>query len=107
MSVLAHISRVLAVLCAVFAAFWIALPFLNALGGTYEGGGMVFTAIIFGGCFGVASLMLCCCYRYARLESGSSVMRGFLWCFVVLVGLGASAFAARIIWLTVPALTRG
>jgi hypothetical protein len=106
MSALAHISRVLAVLFALFAAFWVALPLLNALGRTYEGGGMVFTAIIFGGFFAVASLMLYGCYRHARLEHGSSIVRGFVWCFVVLAGLGASAFAARIIWVTVPAFTR-
>jgi hypothetical protein len=106
MSALAHISRVLAVLFALFAAFWIALPFLNALGRTYEGGGMLFTAIIFGGFFAVVALLLYGCYRYARLEHGSSIMRGFVWGFVVLAGLGASAFAARIIWVTVPAFTR-
>ena len=106
MSALARISRVLAVLFALFAVLWIALPFLNALGRSYEGGGMVFTAIIFGGLFAVASLMLYGCYRYARLERGSSMVCGVLWCFVVLAGLSGAAFAARIIWVTVQAFTR-
>ena len=106
MPVLAHISRALAVLFALFTAFWIALPFLNALGRTYEGGAMLLTAILFGGFFAVVALLLYGCYRYARLERGSSIIRGFVWCFVVLAGLGASAFAARIIWVTVPAFTR-
>lgn len=106
MSALGQISRVLAVLFALFAAFWIALPFLNALGRSYEGGGMLFTAIIFGGFFAVVALLLYGCYRYSRLEHGSPFVRGFAWGFVVLAGLGVSAFAARITWVTVPPFTR-
>ena len=106
MSALAHISRILALLFTLLAVFWISLPFLNVLGRTYEGGAMLLTCFLFADLFGVIGVMLYGCYRYARLERGNPVIRGLLWCFVVATGLGASALAARIVWLTVPAFTR-
>jgi hypothetical protein len=106
MSALAHISRVLAVFFALIAGFWIALPFLNLLSGTYQGGEMFFIAIVFGGFFAVVAVLLYGCYRYARPERDSSAIRGFVWCFVALAGLAAFAFVTRIIWIAVIGFTR-
>jgi hypothetical protein len=106
MTPLAHISRVFAVLFALLALFWLALPFLNVLGGTYEGGVMVITCVFFAALFSVVAAALYGCYRYARSDTRSPVLRGFVWAFVTLTGLGGSALAARIFWVTVPAFTR-
>ena len=67
---------------------------------------MLITCFLFAGFFFVVAVMLYGCYRYARLERGSPVIRGFVWCFVVLAGVGVSALAARIVWVTVSAFTR-
>jgi hypothetical protein len=95
---LAYISRAVAVLYALVALFCIALPFLNAFAGTYEGAPMILTCFILAGFFGVVGAGLYDCYRYARKEGRSRIVLSLISVFVVFAGLIGAAVVLRIVW---------
>jgi hypothetical protein len=100
MSALAHISRASSALFGLLALFCFALPFLNALARSYEGGAMLITCFLLGGFLAVVSAVHYGCYRYARMERGSPAIRAFVWCVVVVSLLAFSGLVTRIFWLT-------
>ncbi|MBX7245595.1 MAG: hypothetical protein K1X53_08845 [Candidatus Sumerlaeaceae bacterium] len=101
MSALARTSLASSVLYLLFAGFWIVFPFWHLLAGSYEGGVMLFTAFIFAGFFLFIAFLLFACYCYALRGPGGSIVRGLVWCFVVLTGLGGITFAGRILYLVI------
>ena len=101
MSILAHLSRALAVLFALFALFWFALPFLNREGGEAFIVGFLFafiSAIIAGVSFA--------CYRYVRREGTGTVGRALVWCFITATGLLGATLVGRIAWVSFRGFTR-
>ena len=101
MSILAHLCRALAVLFALSALFWLALPFLNREGGEAFIVGFLFaliSAVIAGVSFG--------CYLYVRRGGTSTVGRALIWCFVTATGLLGAALVGRIAWISVLGSTR-
>jgi hypothetical protein len=99
MSALTHIARASAVVFGFLAAACFALPFLNALARTYEGGATLLVDFLFGGVLAFASGIHYVCYRYTRTERGGPGIRAFIWCVVAVPDLSLIAIAIRIIWL--------
>jgi hypothetical protein len=98
MPAVAKYLRASAILFGLICACWLALPILNVLAGTYEGGLMLITCWLFAIMFGLGGTGLYCCYRFSRSGKCGPGARMLLWSFVVVSGVIASALLLGYFW---------
>lgn len=99
MTVLAHVSRVFALLFALLVLFWLAFPFVNLLGGTYGGELMVVGSLFCALACGMIGVALYYCYRYVPSIPRNGLLQGLVWAVVILAGLVGSVLAVGILLL--------